>query len=208
MAENKEQARRAYHHGRLRDALLEAALNLVSERGPFGFTLAEAAKRVGVTAAAPYRHFTDRAALMSELARRGFEIFAEKLERAWDGGRPDPAAALTRIGRAYLDFARSEPGLYSAMFANVETLSRADSAAAADRALETIRRAAAALLQTYGANDLGARELSLQLWAHAHGVAMLAASGHLSNARGADPYETFATGARNLVEMAVRRSLK
>ena len=52
--------RRGYHHGRLRDALVEAARTLVAERGTAGFTLAEAAKRVGVTAAAPYRHFSDR----------------------------------------------------------------------------------------------------------------------------------------------------
>ena len=78
--------RRGYHHGRLKDALIEAARNLVAERGPAGFTLSEAAKRVGVTAAAPYRHFADRNALMSELAQRGFETFSDRLERAWDNG--------------------------------------------------------------------------------------------------------------------------
>ena len=87
------EGRRGYHHGRLKDALIEAARALIAENGPAGFTLAEAAKRVGVTGAAPYRHFADRNALIGELARRGFEIFGENLARAWDDGRPDARAA-------------------------------------------------------------------------------------------------------------------
>ena len=79
---------RGYHHGRLRQALLAAARALISERGPAGFTLAEAAKRVGVTGAAPYRHFADRNALVTALAQQGFENFNEQLGRAWDNGRP------------------------------------------------------------------------------------------------------------------------
>lgn len=155
--------RRGYHHGRLKDALIEAARHLVTERGPAGFTLSEAAKRVGVTAGAPYRHFTDRADLMSELARRGFEQFSQRLERAWDEGKPDAIAAFRRMGGAYLAFAREEPGLYSAMFGNVATLSTPDSGAAADRALAAIRNAAAAILRQHGASDAGARDLAFQI---------------------------------------------
>ena len=90
--------RRGYHHGRLKQALVEAARTLVAERGPAGFTLAEAAKLVGVTSAAPYRHFSDRTALMGELARLGFELFAERLSQAWDDAQPDPVAAMLRMG--------------------------------------------------------------------------------------------------------------
>src|SRR5579863_8692041 len=96
--------RRGYHHGRLKDALIEAARILIAEHGPSGFTLAEAAKRVGVTGAAPYRHFGD------------------SLAGAWDEGKPDARIALRRMGRAYLAFARAEPGLYSAMFNEVKNL--------------------------------------------------------------------------------------
>src|SRR5579863_9437475 len=114
--------RRGYHHGGLKDALVEAARVLMAEHGPSGFTLAEAAKRVGVTAAAPYRHFADRRELLGELARRGFDLFGERLTGAWDEGRPDPRVALRRMGRAYLGFAAAEPGLYAAMFENANTL--------------------------------------------------------------------------------------
>ncbi|QYU66880.1 TetR/AcrR family transcriptional regulator [Leptolyngbya sp. 15MV] len=70
--------RRGYHHGNLKEALLEAARLLTAERGPHGFTLAEAARIAGVSPSAPYRHFKDKDALMGELARRGFEAFGTR----------------------------------------------------------------------------------------------------------------------------------
>ncbi len=109
-------ARRGYHHGNLREALIAAALDLISKKGPAGFTFADAARAAGVSPAAPYRHFRDRDALMADVARRGFEAFTEALTRAWDGGKPAPRAAFERVGRAYLAFAAKEPALFSAMF--------------------------------------------------------------------------------------------
>ena len=94
------QARRGYHHGNLKEVLIEAARVLIAQKGPTGFTLAEAAKLAGVTAAAPYRHFTDRNALLLELARRGFGQFADCLETAWDKGQPDPLTAFLNTGPA------------------------------------------------------------------------------------------------------------
>src|SRR3954468_1090657 len=80
---------RAYHHGNLKEALVRAALELIAEKGPGGFTFAEAARWAGVSPAAPYRHYRDRDALLADVARRGFEAFADALTRAWDEGRPD-----------------------------------------------------------------------------------------------------------------------
>jgi AcrR family transcriptional regulator len=80
--------RRGYHHGNLREALIRAALDLIGQKGPAGFTFADAARMAGVSSAAPYRHFRDRDALMADVARRGFELFAVALERAWNDGRP------------------------------------------------------------------------------------------------------------------------
>ena len=107
---------RGYHHGNLREALIQAALDLIAEKGPTGFTFAEAARSAGVSPAAPYRHFRDRDELLSDVAMRGFEMFAVALEKAWDDGRPDTQTAFERVGRAYLAFARAEPSYYSAMF--------------------------------------------------------------------------------------------
>src|SRR3984957_1108998 len=94
-------ARRGYHHGNLKDALVEAARALIAERGAFGFTLAGAANLAGVTPAAPYRHFADRSALLTELARRGFELFGSLLREAWSDGRSAWDAGLQGMGAAY-----------------------------------------------------------------------------------------------------------
>jgi AcrR family transcriptional regulator len=198
--------RRGYHHGSLKDALLEAARSLLAERGPAGFTLAEAAKLVGVTAAAPYRHFSDRNALMSELARRGFEQFGKRLASAWDDGRPDPQAALARMGAAYLAFSRDEPGLYTAMFNNVAALAAPDAGAPAETAIEILRTAARNVLRKRGALEGGARELALEIWSMSHGVAMLSLAGHLDWRRtDIEPDRILGCGVTALVEMAVRR---
>ena len=77
MSWRKEQRRaeRGYHHGNLKEALLQAALGLIAEKGAAGFTFADAARMAGVSAAAPYRHFRDRDELLSSIAQRGFEQF-------------------------------------------------------------------------------------------------------------------------------------
>jgi AcrR family transcriptional regulator len=107
---------RAYHHGNLKEALIGAALELIAQKGPAGFTFAEAARSAGVSPAAPYRHFRDREELLASVALRGFEQFEVVLARAWDDGRPDVFVALHRLGNAYLEFARTEQAYYSAMF--------------------------------------------------------------------------------------------
>ena len=99
---NTAAAQRGYHHGNLKEALIRAALDLIAEKGPAGFTFAEAARWAGVSPAAPYRHFRDRDELLSDVARRGFELFEAALQRAWDDGRPDPSTAFERLGKAYL----------------------------------------------------------------------------------------------------------
>ena len=95
---------------------MRAALELIAEKGPAGFTFAEAARWAGVSPAAPYRHFRDRDELIANVALRGFEEFKLALARAWNGGRPDALTAFDRLGSAYLGFARAEPAYYSAMF--------------------------------------------------------------------------------------------
>ncbi len=197
--------RRGYHHGGLKDALVEAARALMAEHGPAGFTLAEAAKRVGVTAAAPYRHFADRQDLMGELARRGFDLFGERLAGAWDDGRPEPNAALKRMGRAYLNFATAEPGLYAAMFDNAKSLHGQAATYVANKAFDGLTRAAAGVILAGGGNPAEIRRLALEIWALAHGTAMLTLAGHFDPARGDDPAAILEQGAEALIVTALRR---
>ncbi len=199
--------RRGYHHGRLKDALIEAARRLVAEHGPGGFTLADAARLVGVTAAAPYRHFTDRNALMAELAKRGFDLFGQRLAGAWNNGLPDPVSALRRMGSAYLAFAREEPGLYGAMFNNAGNLATPDAGAAADKALALLRLACDSVLRSRGGSEANGHRLTFEIWSLSHGVAMLALAGHLNPANeGCDPAPVLETGVASLIEAAMRRS--
>ena len=134
---------RGYHHGNLREALIRAALELIAKKGAAGFTFAEAARFAGVSPAAPYRHFRDRDELLANVALRGFEQFEAALVRAWDEGRPDPFAALHRLGKAYLEFARTQPAFYSAMFeAGIPAGADPPLRAASDRAFAVLRGAA------------------------------------------------------------------
>ena len=133
--------RRGYHHGNLREALVRAALDLIAKHGPAGFTFADAARSAGVSSAAPYRHYRDREALLVDVARRGFELFAERTEKVWNDGKPNPYTAFEAVGRAYLAFARDGAAYYSAMFEAGVSLD-ADPALreAADRAFAVLRR--------------------------------------------------------------------
>jgi AcrR family transcriptional regulator len=197
---------RGYHHGRLRQALLAAARALISERGPAGFTLAEAAKRVGVTGAAPYRHFADRNALMAALAQQGFEHFNEQLGRAWDGGRPDPVVALRRRGAAYLAFVKAEPGLYKAMFGDAGFLTHPTTNASAQKAFDELVRTTIAVMRHFCAPESGARALAMQIWATTHGVAELMLAGHFSGET-MEASEVLEEAVAALVEGAIRHAL-
>jgi AcrR family transcriptional regulator len=167
--------RRGYHHGNLREALIDAALELIGAKGPAGFTIAEAARLAGVSPAAPYRHFRDAEALLAEVAIRGFDRFADRLAKGWNGGRPDPVRAFEDLGRAYLAFAREQPAYYAAMFdSRLAIEAHPEMHAAGERAFTVLREAAdqvaATLPQGWRPPSL---MIALHVWAMAHGIASL-----------------------------------
>jgi AcrR family transcriptional regulator len=178
----KDQARseRGYHHGNLKEALLQAALDLIAKKGAAGFTFADAARLAGVSPAAPYRHFRDRDELLSSIAQRGFEQFESTLSQAWDDGRPDTVTAFERVGKAYLAFAREKPAFYSAMFESGLAVDASPSLqAAAERAFAVIRAAAERLaaLAPPGSPRPPALMMALHIWSMSHGIASLFARG-------------------------------
>ncbi|MFG1464032.1 TetR/AcrR family transcriptional regulator [Xanthobacter sp. DSM 24535] len=178
-SKSNRESPRGYHHGNLKEALVRAALELIAQKGPAGFTFAEAARTAGVSAAAPYRHFRDRDELMADVARRGFEAFEQALLAAWGDGRPDPLTALERLGKAYLAFARTEPAYYAAMFeASVPLDSSPEMRAAGDRAFAVLRTAAEAVAASLPpASRPPALMMALHIWSLAHGIAALFARG-------------------------------
>lgn len=166
---------RGYHHGNLREALIKAARELIKEKGPAGFTFAEAARSAGVSAAAPYRHFRDREALLADVAREGFQRFEAMLATGWANGKPDAITAFHNVGLAYLTFARTEPAYYAAMFeSGLPPDLNPELRAAADRAFAVLRTAAEALVAQLPAGQRPpALMMSLHIWSMAHGIASL-----------------------------------
>ncbi|GLK82176.1 TetR/AcrR family transcriptional regulator [Ancylobacter defluvii] len=164
---------RSYHHGNLREALMQGTLDLIAEKGIAGVTFAEAARRAGVSAAAPYRHFRDRDELIAAVATTGFDRFAEALKAAWQEGRPSPAAAYERMGRAYLDFARHQPSYYIAMFESGVPLEAHEGLQAAGAAAFAVLREAAEVLVSHMPGRPPALMVALHTWSLAHGVASL-----------------------------------
>lgn len=168
-------AKRGYHHGNLKAALIEGALRLIESKGPQGFTLSEAAKAAGVTPAAVYRHFEGREDLIAEAAREGYEMFADLMEHAYAKGQPSALAAFEATGRAYLAFARKYPGHYMAMFESGVSVNRSpELARAAARATAILEKAAADLSQHIPEDKRPpAAMFSAHIWAMSHGVVEL-----------------------------------
>jgi AcrR family transcriptional regulator len=189
-------AKAGYHHGNLKQALVEAALKLIEDRGPTGFTLSEAAREAGVTPAAVYRHFQGREDLIADCARQGYEIFADLLEHAYAKGQPSALKAFEATGRAYLAFARRFPGYYVAKFeSGVSINSNADLARVAGRAHGVLEKAAVELSQYIPPGKRPPPAMfSAHIWALSHGVVELFARGNPGTRSPFPPEELLETG--------------
>lgn len=189
-------AKRGYHHGNLRAALVEGCLRLIEKRGPTGFTLSEAAREAGVTPAAVYRHFEGREELIAEAALQGYGIFADVMEYAYDDGNPSALAAFGATGRAYLAFARKYPGHYIAMFESGISVNRTpELAAASARARGVLEKAATGLSQHIPEDKRPpAAMFSAHIWAMSHGVVELFARGSPGTRSPYPPEDLLETG--------------
>ncbi len=214
--------RRGYHHGNLKEALVEAARRFIAERGLGGFTLVDAARLVGVTPAALYRHFRGREDLVGEVAFRGFTDLAERLGRALRGAGT-PLERFTRMGEAYLAFAEQEPGYYAAMFSPRSSAEACGSTGGRSSATADVKAAQAgqgqtafdflvgALTTTFpdGFGGVDPRFIALEVWALSHGIATLDAAGQLPKGPGLpDKYELLRAGVLALVHGAMQQPAK
>ncbi|MBW2257316.1 MAG: TetR/AcrR family transcriptional regulator, partial [Deltaproteobacteria bacterium] len=108
--------RGSYHHGDLRRALVDAALLLIERSGASGVTLRGAARLAGVSQTAPYRHFSDKRALLAAVAEQGFQSLSTQLREASASHEGDPMGRLRALGVAYVHFAQAQPSHFRVMF--------------------------------------------------------------------------------------------
>lgn len=189
-------ARSSYHHGNLRQALVEATVRLVEDSGPQGFTLAEAARLAGVSAAAPYRHFAGREELLEEVARQGFDEFADRLAAAFDEGRPRPLTAFLRMGQEYLAFAAERRGFYIAMFeSGISIAGNSALQQASERARGVLVRGAESLFVARPGPRPPAGMIADHIWAMSHGVVELFGRGKPGARSPISPADMLESGA-------------
>ncbi|MGZ3420148.1 MAG: TetR/AcrR family transcriptional regulator [Polyangiales bacterium] len=164
----------AYHHGNLRRALLDTALELFVQRGAFDFTLRELAREAGVTHNAPYRHFAGKNELLAAIREEGFAMLAEAAQKALET-ETEPRPRVRALGDAYVRFAIERPHHFRLMLSE-----KAEQAGPKAGAFELLRKTleegrAAGVVR----DDLSARELALAAWALVHGLASLVVNGHV-----------------------------
>lgn len=171
-----------YHHGDLRNALLEAALVILAREGEAGLGLRDLARAVGVSPAAPYRHFASRAALLEALAVTGYQRFTRAMEEVAAADPPDMLAAM---GKTYVLFALNNAALFRLMFSpQLKRDNRPGLRMAADAAFAALRRVTE---RDVSGGDLRAgRIAALAAWARVHGLAVLLLDGQIALQAGED----------------------
>jgi AcrR family transcriptional regulator len=186
-------ARRGYHHGDLRRALLDEALVIIRETGVDGLTLREIGARLGVSRTALYRHFADKRALLTAVATEGFRVLRGELVRAWEEGGHGPAASQA-MGDAYVRFAVANPSHYRVMFSRFvdPEPQEAELGAEARGAFQALADAVAALQRDGVVRDDDTVLTARYVWAVVHGVAMLAIDGQLPASGGVEELTRYA----------------
>lgn len=174
----KKKKSRPYHHGALRGALLDEALELIRELGPEGFTLRELARRLGVSHAAPYRHFVDRGALLTAVAALGCDELRAAIRAGLEAAGPDLRARFLAGGYAYVRFALDRPAHFKTMFESPE-VDTGD-----PMYMEATARCRGILIEFIGDGQRKGllvegdpEEMATPVWAMHHGLASLASAG-------------------------------
>ncbi len=198
MADMRRKAEKTYHHGSLRRALIDAAVEVVAQHGIDALNLRELAGRAGVTTGAPYHHFASREALLKAIAEEGFAQFEVHLIAGRDAAPAAAAARLQALGRAYISFAVAHPGYFRVMFHGDAMASGPTEPGL--RAFLLLRDAIVAC-QAVGAAPKGDPTLLvLTAWSAVHGLATLWVDGALPF-EGIDPRELAPDIGRILASM-------
>jgi AcrR family transcriptional regulator len=196
----------SYHHGELRQALIDAARLLIQERQGNDFSLSDACRRAGVSTAAPYRHFADKTEIINEVVAQGFVDMSQQFRTA---ATAFPAGARDRIiavGRVYLAFAINEPALFRMMFSQKPNLSDDDIVTAQGKACFAYVLQEVIDYCTLNGVVGNAQMIALQLWTLVHGASSLTIDGDYAKvAPDVDPQAMIAAGAERLLFLLPKR---
>jgi AcrR family transcriptional regulator len=169
--------KKSYHHGELKQALVDAARALVKDQGESGFSLSDACRRAGVSTAAPYRHFADKNEILAEVAAQGFVDMTNRARIETSKHLTGAPERIVAIGRVYLTFAIGEPALFRMMFGMKPGVSQDDAVMACGR--ECFSYVVQEVISYCNANHIqgDAQMIALQLWTLVHGAASLTIDG-------------------------------
>jgi len=201
-----------YHHGDLREALLTAAEDLLTEEGMSGLTLRACARRAGVSHAAPKHHFADVSELLSEVAARGFDRLTAALKEGRAEALDDPEARIIAVFRAYVNFARRFPDHFRLMFRWDNMAS--DNALLVEASARTFAEMTSSVTAQRGHSDVTAETLQQRIrdpdlnddvvfaWSQIHGYVQLLLEGQFDGFAETEGMDAF---VRRTVEKSGRR---
>ena len=190
----------AYHHGNLRQALLERAAAVIAEHGLEGLSLRGLARDLDVSHAAPRRHFADRSALVGELAKEGFRRAVAAMNAGAEAAGPDPVARYRALGRSYVRFAREDAAFFRAMnHPEVRAIRDAELRALESEWFATLREGAAAAQRAGWHPEASPEALVAFSVAGAMGAASVFSAGSWSALIDADDVETLADEVLDLI---------
>lgn len=197
-------ALRRYHHGDLRDALVSVSRRLISECGLGRFKIADACRCLGVSTAAPYRHFPDRDALLDAVCVQAFNDLGAELRAARASSPRGSVESLIALGRSYLDFVTRDPELFELMWGSMrETPAPAELAAAHETGIacfQVLIEAVEDVRETQGLQSVATVDIAIPLWSFVQGLASLKMRDKLEIVENADPDRTIDLTVRAIIE--------
>lgn len=200
-----QEQRKTYHHGDLREQLLMVVRELVEAHGPEGFSVAEAARRAGVSTAAPYKHFKDRTDLLNALVSDAMDRLAMHMARECERYPAGSVEAVAGIGQAYINFAKTEPGIFRLMFGLTEGQEEDDGLQRKGEACRGIVEKACAACLGAAASDQTVTLSAYILWTSVHGHAFLSIDNkNKEEARELNDWDFLMTVTRSVLEASAR----
>jgi AcrR family transcriptional regulator len=163
----------SYHHGDLRNTLILAAVALIEDSGSYEFSMAEAARKAGVSSAAPYRHFKDKDALLESVAELAFLALTEETKKVVAIHHPGSQEAIVALGKNYIRFVCERPEFYDLMWGDHGKLAMSEQTELRTPGFFIMVDMVQQWCDAQGLRNINAMELTVKIWAMAHGLAGL-----------------------------------